>query len=191
MQCDALILCGGRAVRMGGCDKGLMLLDGRPLVEHVLQQLRAWPIGQIMLSANRNLPTYRSYGYPVLTDQRDDFPGPMAGIEAGLRYTQAAALLVVPCDVPRLPADLLPQLADVVSATEPVAYAVDAARDHPAICLVHRSQLGELQTRLKQGQRGLWRWQQSVGGRAIAFDFPFLNLNTLEALEAYGLHTHE
>lgn len=175
--CDAVVLCGGRGSRMGGRDKGLLSWRGQPLALRMLACLQAWPLDRIWLSANRHLDAYADFGCTVLNDMRPDFPGPLAGIEAALSASEAETLLVVPCDVPRLPGDLLPRLQTVLETGIDVAYAADAERDHPGICLLRRGQLAEIQRRLDRGERSLWRWQAAVGAAAVRFDFDFPNLN--------------
>ncbi|HXD26818.1 MAG TPA: NTP transferase domain-containing protein, partial [Propionibacteriaceae bacterium] len=78
-----LVLAGGRGSRMGGVDKGLQEHRGVPLALHALRRL-APQVGRVMLSANRNLEAYRSMGAPVWADEISDYPGPLAGMLAGL-----------------------------------------------------------------------------------------------------------
>ncbi|TJZ66412.1 molybdenum cofactor guanylyltransferase [Chitiniphilus eburneus] len=167
---------------MGGRDKGLLPLAGMALVDRLLRQLRQWPLRQIHLSANRHLDDYAQRGHPVLPDLRPDYPGPLAGIEAGLSACLARRLLVVPCDVPRLPPDLFDALSAALDAGAPLAWAADAARDHPGICLIDRGQLPGLRARLDAGERGVARWQHAAGGCAVRFDFAFDNLNDAATL---------
>ncbi|GAA5784747.1 molybdenum cofactor guanylyltransferase MobA [Chitiniphilus shinanonensis] len=179
---DGLILCGGRGQRMGGRDKGLLLLRGQALVDRALRQLQRWPLRRIQLSANRHLDDYARRGCPVLPDLRPDYPGPLAGIEAGLLACDGERLLVVPCDVPRLPPTLFHALNAALDVGAPLAWAADAERDHPGICLIDRAQLSGLRARLDAGERGVARWQHAMGGRAVRFDFAFDNLNDAAAL---------
>ena len=101
----ALILAGGRGSRMGGVDKGLQLLEGRPLVAHVIERL-APQAASLLISANRNLDAYAALGHRVLADPPGlEFAGPLAGMLAGLEaLPDDAWLLTAPCDCPRLPA---------------------------------------------------------------------------------------
>lgn len=174
---------------MGGQDKGLLMLNGKPLAAQVLAQLQCWPFGQIWLSANRNLSDYASLGCTVLTDLRPDYPGPLAGIEAALKASAAQYLLVVPCDVPSLPSNLLDSLLAAIHLGAPLAYAVDAQRRHPAICLLSHTQLPVISTRLNAGERSLWRWQDAAGAVAVHFDFDFPNLNELTAISHIALRS--
>jgi molybdopterin-guanine dinucleotide biosynthesis protein A len=116
----ALILCGGRATRMGGVDKPLQAFLGRPLVEHVLERIAPQTGGRVLISANRHPLEYARFGHPVLADTLPDFPGPLAGILAGLEALEArdadAWLLCVSGDSPWLPQDLLERLVTGLSA---------------------------------------------------------------------------
>ena len=67
-----VILAGGRGSRLGGVDKGLVPLHGRPLIEHVIDALRP-QVGALLISANRNHDIYASYGYPVVADVMGDY----------------------------------------------------------------------------------------------------------------------
>jgi len=107
---SGLVLAGGRGSRMGNVDKGLQPFHSSTMVEHVLARLRP-QVGPLAISANRNLDTYRAFGAMVLTDEMADFPGPLAGLETGLRHCATPYLLTVPCDSPFLPPDLAARLA--------------------------------------------------------------------------------
>ena len=86
-----LILAGGRGTRLGGVDKGLVELHGRPLVEYVLERLRP-QTGAILINANRHHERYAAYGVPVIPDLEGGFAGPLAGIAAGLAKAVKIAL---------------------------------------------------------------------------------------------------
>ena len=114
----AVILAGGRGARMGGIDKGLQTFNGVPLALHTLQRLRP-QVGSIMLSANRNVAAYETFGAPVWPDATTlgDYAGPLAGFITGLEQCDTPYLLTVPCDTPLFPADLVRRLADALAAT--------------------------------------------------------------------------
>jgi molybdopterin-guanine dinucleotide biosynthesis protein A len=105
-----LILCGGRGTRMGGVDKGLQNHQGQPLAMHALLRLQL-QVGHVMINANRNLAAYESMGVPVWPDALPDYPGPLAGLLAGLEHCETPYLVTVPCDTPNFPFDLVPRLA--------------------------------------------------------------------------------
>lgn len=177
---DALILCGGQGTRMGGLDKGWLTLSGQSMVERQLSWLR-WQAaftGQIWISANRHLPRYRQLGVPVITDLRPGFAGPLAGIEACLAVSAADLLLVIPCDMPYLPDDLLPRLCHALQPGIAVAYAADRQRAQPLLCLLRHTQADTISQRLDRGEAGIWRWQHSIPHVEVLFDSGLENRNT-------------
>lgn len=95
MQITAVILAGGRGMRMGGMDKGLVDYQGQPMIEHVLSRITP-QVDQVMINANRNLDRYQQYGVPVITDETDQFDGPLAGMQAGMRHAKHDWILSVP-----------------------------------------------------------------------------------------------
>jgi len=198
----ALILAGGRGARMGGADKGLQTFQGRPLVLHALERLRAQslPPAQICISANRHRTDYEAFGVPVLADHWPDFPGPLAGFLAGLAHSSTPLLLAVPCDTPRFPLSLCERLAHALQAQEAdLAMVATPERDgkgrqylqvQPVFCLLRASLAGSLQRYLQTGGRRILDWSAQHRTTQLAFDRPdddpqaFANLNTLEALRA-------
>lgn len=180
----AVILCGGRGQRMGGQDKGLVLYRGQALVEHVLQRVRP-QVSAICLSANRNQERYARYGLPVLPDAEPDFPGPLAGVSAALHWCPADWLLVVPCDTPCLPPDLVSILLNAAMQHGWPAVSVrDPERDHPVIHLLRRDLLPALQHWRQQGGAAVRGWLAQAGAGWVEFPDPgaFANCNTPDAV---------
>ena len=179
-----LILAGGRGQRLGGVDKGLQPWRGLPLVDHALARL-APQVRELMISANRNALAYASRGARVLADASDDFPGPLAGILAGLRASSTPWLAVVPCDSPQLPADLVERLAQGLGDA-PGAVVRRGERLEPVCCLVSTALADDLERYLAEGGRKVEGW---VAGHAtpVSFDRPddaaaFANINTPDDL---------
>ncbi len=172
---------------MGGVDKGWLMLDDLPLWQHAWRQLQGQtlPPQRIVLSANRHLERYAASGLAVIADLRLQRLGPMAGIEAALTHTCADWLLVVPCDVPKLPLDLADRLLRSVGEAK-AAYALTAERSHPACCVLARALLPALTASLDNGQARLWQWLDQQAAVAVTFpdDAAFDNLNTPQALQA-------
>ena len=108
-QITGMVLAGGRGSRMGGVDKGLQGFRGMPLAMHALFRLQP-QVGETMINANRNLSAYESMGVPVWPDALPDYPGPLAGFLAGLERCETPYLVVVPCDTPLFPEDLVERL---------------------------------------------------------------------------------
>lgn len=174
-----LILAGGEGRRVGGSDKGLLDYQGKPLVAQVIERL-APQVGQLLISANRNLEVYRAYGHPVLTDGSAERLGPLAGIEAGLRACETPWLVVCPCDCPALPADLVTRLLAAAMVRNAVmAVAATDAGMQPTFQLCRRDLLTALKSYLSSGERKVGSWCRQQG--AVEVNFPaaeaFRNLN--------------
>ena len=181
----AVILAGGQGRRMGGADKGLIDYQGRPLIEWVLAAL-APQVGEIVISANRNLERYAAYGRRVLPDTLPDFQGPLAGVLAALQAVTADWLLVVPCDTPHLPADLALRLLGAAQLESvPLAVAEDAARVHHSCFLVHTDQRDHLAGFLARGERAVRHWQAELSSTRVRFDAAgFANFNQPDDLKS-------
>lgn len=169
---------------MGGRDKGLAELAGQPLIAHVAKRI-APQAGRIFVSANRNLEYYAALGYPVIQDDTTGHDGPLAGILATGRHAHSEWLLVVPCDTPFLPADLVARLqAAALRDDTPMARARDAQAIHYVIMLLRRDLLDSLATALERGERSVKHWQAGLACAEAFFADPgaFANLNTAEDL---------
>jgi molybdopterin-guanine dinucleotide biosynthesis protein A len=183
-----LILAGGRGSRMGGVDKGLQHYRGVPLAQHALQRL-APQVGRLMINANRNLPAYRSMGVPVWPDEVDDFPGPLAGMLAGLAHCDTPYLATVPCDTPNFPLDLVKRLSDSLAHTGDMAIACTRDGDElfaqPVFCLMKSSLQERLRAFVNRGQRtaGLWARENHAIQALFEDDAGFMNVNTRVELE--------
>ncbi len=179
-----LVLAGGRGSRMGGVDKGLQNHHGQPLALHALMRLRL-QVGVAMINANRNLAAYASMGVPVWPDASADFPGPLAGLRAGLEHCQTPWLATVPCDSPNFPADLVQRLAQGAAAAGARA-AVAATREdgqvhaQPVFCLVQAGLRDSLLAYLQAGERKVLPWLKQQGAVQVVFDdaSAFFNANT-------------
>ncbi|CAB3794805.1 Molybdenum cofactor guanylyltransferase [Paraburkholderia caffeinitolerans] len=188
-----LVLAGGRGQRMGGVDKGLQHLHGQPLAAHVLARL-APQVSALAISANRNHDVYAELGAPwyaqVIADTLPDYPGPLAGLLAGLRVAGTEWLLSAPCDSPWLPADLGARLAAAVRAQNTLiatATTVNAAGEvslHPVFALVHTSLAGDLAAFLDAGERKVRAWYARHTAAEVVFadERAFYNVNSLQEL---------
>ncbi|NIE64899.1 molybdenum cofactor guanylyltransferase MobA [Burkholderia sp. Ax-1719] len=188
-----LVLAGGRGQRMGGADKGLQRLHGEPLAAHVLARL-APQVGQLAISANRNRDVYATLGAPwqasVIADSLPDYPGPLAGLLAGLRAARTEWLLSAPCDSPWLPADLAVRLADaarergVAIATATTTSAAGEVSLHPVFALLHTSLADDLAAFLDAGERKVRAWYARHTAAEVNFadERAFYNVNSLQDL---------
>lgn len=189
MTYDALILAGGRGSRMSGRDKGWIMWEGHPLIEHVMQRLeqQSTPPSRMIISANRNIDAYQQTGHLVVTDERANFTGPLAGVEAGLMRCKKNNLLVVPCDTPLLPLDLFERLQQAMEAQHDAkaAYAVTADGPHPLCCLLQPSLSGSLGQFLDTGHGSVVSWLEKAPAVTVTFDDAdaFRNFNTLDIFQ--------
>lgn len=189
-QITGLILAGGRATRMGGLDKGLVLFNGRPLIEYVLDVLRP-QCSEVLLSVNRNEDRYASYGHRLVADADRSFPGPLAGIASALQAMRTSYLAVAPCDSPYLPADYVSRLAQALQEN-PQAKAAAArtnGREQSVFMMLKKEALIDVRLALAQGRLAVHRWLNETM-HAVWVDFEdeaaFENLNRPEDLVAHG-----
>ena len=179
----AVILAGGKARRMGGEDKGLIDLHGKPLLDYIIAGLKP-QAGHILVNANRNLDRYRAFGYPVTEDIMGDYFGPLVGIATGMQVCRTPFILTVPCDSPFIPAGLTDRLyRDMANADADISVAHDGVRMQPVFALLRCELLPDLLTYLDGGGRKIDTWYTQH--RLVESDFSdlpdtFLNLNTPE-----------
>ena len=170
---------------MGGVDKGLVPLRGRPMVEWVLERLRP-QVAEVLINANQNLDRYRAIGVPVFSDDIGGFAGPLAGLHAGLGHASHPLVVTAPCDSPFLPEDLVARLADALEAQgADLAVAHTFEQAHPVFCLCRREVLPHLEAFLSAGGRKIDRWYETLRVVAVQFDDEedaFRNINTREEL---------
>lgn len=188
-----LVLAGGQGSRMGGVDKGLVMLGDQPLVAHVLDRLSP-QVGPIIISANRHIAEYARYGHPVVTDTLPGFPGPLAGLAAGLAAATTPWVLCVPCDVPHFPNDTALRLAKAAQRHDARLAMVritdkkapDGHHLEPAFCLMRRELLRPLQDALAQGVRRMRTWSMAQGPAYADHEDAdaFANINAQEDLTA-------
>jgi molybdopterin-guanine dinucleotide biosynthesis protein A len=157
-EITGVILAGGRARRMGGIDKGLILLNGKPMVVHVIAALRA-EIDNLLINANRNLEQYAAFGYPVIPDIMDGYLGPLAGIASGMRAAGSRYIVTAPCDSPLVANNLVRRLYEtLIREGADISVAHDGERMHPVFALMRRDLLPSLLDFLNAGQRKIDRW---------------------------------
>lgn len=174
-----VILAGGRSSRMGGNDKGLILLHDKPLFQYVIERLNP-QVNYVLINANRNQERYQESGLPVINDAITGFVGPLAGMHAGLSHSTTEWVVFVPCDVPMLPTDLVSQLWQGKQQAL-AAYVHDGERAHPTLALMHVSLKPLLAEYLANGDRKLMIFMDSIHAQPIMFSGQhdqFSNLNT-------------
>ena len=187
---SCVVLAGGRAMRMGGMDKGLISLQNKPLIQHVISRLRP-QVDEILINANREIAQYEAFGFKVLQDENQDFAGPLAGILLGLKHAKYELVLSVPCDSPLLPLDLAQRLLNgMLERHADIAVASSDGSAHPVFCLCKKSVLSSLVDFLDDGERKVSAWQKSQAYCEVDFsdcNNAFVNLNTLEELRELEL----
>lgn len=183
----AAILAGGMGRRMGGIDKGLVEVAGRPMVAWTLDAIRP-QVGQVLINANRSLDEYGRFGLPLVQDQHSGFQGPLAGLQAVLSAATTDYVAIVPCDTPRLPADLVDRLAGALEREDcELAIAAAGGRLHTLHGLFRRDLLPALNDALAAGERKPDAWYATRRWAQVDFDdvaSAFDNINTPEQRDA-------
>lgn len=186
-----VILAGGLGRRLGGSDKGLVEVEGWPLIDRVIAAFGP-QVQQLLINANRNIQEYERYGYPVVPDELPGYQGPLAGMLTGLLNASNTHVVFVPCDALSLPPDLVARLWESMRSNDAeVCIAHDGTRMHPVFALLDRRLAGSLQGYLESGGRGVEDWVLQQKHAVVDFsDCPqgFVNLNTPEDLEGVTLH---
>jgi molybdopterin-guanine dinucleotide biosynthesis protein A len=183
--CSVLLLAGGRGARMGGRDKGLMPWQGKPLIAHVQATVRPFS-DDLIVSCNRNANRYRAYADQLVEDPQKDFPGPLAGVLAGLAVARHPWILVLACDAPKIDAALIEAMLAARTAPRRPVMVQQAGQWQPMFSLIPKTLLASLQHAWSQGERSLLRalLQHRPQALACASDDPRLsNFNTPERLE--------
>ena len=188
MRPAAILLAGGLATRMGGGDKSLKPLGGRPVLAHVIDRIRP-QVSALALNANGDPARLAEFGLPVIPDAMADFPGPLAGIHAGMAWARTHGItevLSVPTDSPFLPADLIERLLAARGDAD-ITVAMSEGNVHPVVALWPARLADELHKLIIGGMR---RVREFAGRHTVAYaDFPvgdtdpFLNINRPADLE--------
>jgi molybdopterin-guanine dinucleotide biosynthesis protein A len=196
-----VLMAGGQSRRMGGGDKCLRPLAGKPILSHAIDRVRP-QVGPLVLNANGDPARFAAFGLPVVADVVGDFAGPLAGVLTGLEWAaEQGSESDSPCtwlasfatDAPFLPHDLVARLVAAVEAEgAEMACAASQGRDHPVFGLWPLRLRHELrQAMVGEGIRKVDLWTARY--RLVRVDFalvetpagpldPFFNANRLEDL---------
>jgi molybdenum cofactor guanylyltransferase len=186
LDITGVVLAGGQGRRMGTVDKGLVLLRGRPMVQHVLERL-APQVSEILINANQHVAEYAALGHRVIPDAIGGFAGPLAGLHVALTHAANPTVATVPCDSPFLPADLVSRLRAALDAgAAELAVARTFHQPHPVFALVRTRVLPHLTRFLEGGGRKIDAWYATLAAVEVAFDDEadaFRNINTDDELK--------
>jgi molybdenum cofactor guanylyltransferase len=182
-----VVLAGGRATRMGGQDKGLIEINGKPMASYIVEALRP-QTASVMINANRNMERYREIcACAVVEDSVGEFAGPLAGMASALRLSGTEYVLTAPCDSPLVSPSLGPRLYEALEKEDAeLAVAHDGHRMQPVFALLNRGLLDSMLAYLNSGESKIDRWYAKH--RTALGDFSdsrsmFLNVNTPEERE--------
>ena len=196
-QITGVLLAGGQSRRMGGGDKGLLELAGRPMLGHVICRLGA-QVGAMVINANGDPQRFAAFGLPVVPDTVAGFVGPLAGVLAGMRWSALNApdarwIVTAAGDAPLLPGDLVARLmAAVEDRPGSIALAQSHGELHPVIGLWPVALADDLEEQLRGGVRKVLHWTDRHGtvpvpfppARVCGIDIdPFFNANTPQELD--------
>jgi molybdopterin-guanine dinucleotide biosynthesis protein A len=183
-----VVLAGGLGRRMGGVDKGLRTLHGRPMVAAVIERF-APQVSELLINANQNIEVYAQFGYRVIPDVIGGFAGPLAGLHAALSAAAHPLVATTPCDSPFLPADVVARLHAAMSANDAqLAVAKTGEQAHPVFCLCRRDILPHLEKFLADGGRKIDLWYATLRVVEVNFDDvadAFSNINSPQELAAF------
>jgi len=183
-----VVLAGGLGRRMGGVDKGLQVLRGKPMVQWVIERF-APQVDELLVNANQNLEQYASFGHRVVPDQIGGYAGPLAGLHRALTEARHELVATVPCDSPFLPQDLVSRLrADLNARGAELAVARTGDQPHPVFCLCHKRVLPGLTAFLESGGRKIDTWYAALQVVEVSFDDnpdAFSNINTANELAGF------
>ena len=187
-QPAGIILAGGLSRRMGGGDKGLLALGGETLLARVIARLEP-QVAEIALNANGDTARFEGFGLPVIADSVAEYPGPLAGVLAGMDWAAARGhthIVTAAADTPFFPCDLVPRLM-LASENAPIALAAtpDPKRGmarHPTFGLWPVDLRDDLRAALGNGVRKVVAWTDKHGTAVAEFSAtpfdPFFNVNT-------------
>jgi molybdenum cofactor guanylyltransferase len=181
-----VILAGGQARRMGGQDKGLIMLNDKPMIEIIINTFKP-QTAKLIINANRNHDHYSQYGLEIVADELSGFCGPLAGMASALQTINTDYMVTAPCDSPFIPVDLVQRLADALEnkSTE-ISVAHNGERIQPVFCMIKKTLLESLNDYLAAGERKIDRWFEQHNYAIADFsDKPetFENINTPEDIE--------
>lgn len=194
MNILGVLLAGGLSRRMGGGDKGLMPLGGRPVMARAFDRLKA-QTGDVIINANGDPNRFAGFSAPIVPDTINGFAGPLAGVLAGLRYAQKldqapSFIVTAAADTPFFPDNLVSALQSKAQDEATIVLATSNERRHPTFGLWPVNLANDLETWLENEKNRkvlLWvdrhNWETADFKSSTVSDLiidPFFNINTPE-----------
>jgi molybdopterin-guanine dinucleotide biosynthesis protein A len=194
----SILLAGGKSSRMGGGDKCLLPLAGRPILAHVIERLKP-QVAELIVSANGDPARFSAFGLPVVGDRVGGYAGPLAGTLAGLEWArtnrpESRFAITAASDAPFLPADLVDRLRSASGEGEAnLVVARSAEGMHPVFGLWPVTLAADLEASLMSGDRKVSDWVRKHQAREVMFPpvniegrtiDPFFNVNRPDELAA-------
>lgn len=190
-----VLLAGGRSSRMGGGDKCLRQLGGKPILARVIDRLGP-QVADIVINANGDASRFAVFHLPVVADSISGFSGPLAGVLAGIEWVAANRsgsnyVVTVATDTPFFPTDLVQRFLAEANDASTVLVAKSAAGIHPVVGLWPVGLAADLKASLERGERKVTSWVKDQGAVEVLFPpadikgrsiDPFFNINTPEDL---------
>ena len=181
----AVVLAGGANTRMNLQPKACIEWRGQRFIDHIVARLHDQ--AETIAVSNNQPELFESLSLPILSDPFTDRRGPLAGILAGLNFSQTEFTLFVPCDTPLVSLQLCARLhQQIIRCNAEIAYASTGADQHYLFALIRSSLAEDLREYFKRGDYAVRRWFATRAQIAVAFDDEpgsFLNINTPEALQ--------
>ena len=179
---SCLILAGGKSKRMNHADKGLVQFKGKPLIEHVINALQN-QVDDFVISANRNIDAYQQIASTVIPDN-DEKNGPLSGIASALAACQHDQVLVVPCDMPFLPDNLISTL--LANFDHNNIAIVEVHQRLQLVMMLQKSLLSSVQEHLSSGKHKLMQWVETCSPAIVNCNntaAAFRNINSIDDLD--------
>ena len=180
-----VILAGGQSKRMQVQNKATVLLEGKPLITHVIDRMKT-QAKHTVINTHRNQKDFEIFHLPLIDDILDIQEGPLLGILTSLQAIKTDWIQFVPCDTPYLPNDLIAILMKEVEAEKTLVAVPETSDGLQSTCLLcHSSTLNNLQIFFNQGGRKIEDWIRQLAFSIVQFNdkSQFLNVNTQEELK--------
>ena len=181
-----IILAGGKSERMGGKDKGLMLIDDKYIIKHLVN-LASKYTSNVYINANRNIKKYTDMGLAVWKDELEGYQGPLAGMYTGLLKSSTKYILTFPCDGPFVNETFFDRMLSFGGVFE-IRCAHDGQRIQPVYSLMEVSLKDSLKNFIDSGQRKIDKWYNLCNLELVDFSDNknlFININSPSDLIEY------